>query len=145
MTVEVVSFDRPTDPSRRITSWDDFLDSGRPRAAAWSDAEFRASALQAKPHADATLIYTTGTTGEPKGVLLSASALRASAVATHDRLGGPGQWLLALPTTHVAGLQVLVRSIVAGTEPVRLSGPTTAESFEAAAGRMTYFAVGTST
>jgi O-succinylbenzoic acid--CoA ligase len=84
----------------------------------------------------AVVVPTSGSTGEPKGVLLSAAALRASAVATHDRLGGPGQWLLALPTTHVAGLQVLVRSVVAGTRPVPLEGPTTAASFEAAAARM---------
>lgn len=35
----------------------------------------------------------------------------------HERLGGPGQWLLALPVTHVAGLTVLVRSLVARTRP----------------------------
>ena len=35
-------------------------------------------------------------------------------------LGGPGQWLLALPTHHVAGLQVLARSALAGTSPVTL-------------------------
>ena len=36
---------------------------------------------------------------------------------THEALGGPGRWLLALPTTHIAGLQVLVRSLRAGLEP----------------------------
>ena len=44
--------------------------------------------------------------------------MRASADATHARLGGPGQWLLALPPSYVAGLQVLFRSVRAGTEPV---------------------------
>ena len=34
------------------------------------------------------------------------------------RLGGPGQWVLNLPPTYVAGLQVLFRSVVAGTDPV---------------------------
>ena len=53
--------------------------------------------------------------------MLSASALTASASATHDRLGGAGRWLLALPAHHVAGLQVLVRSALAGTTPVALS------------------------
>ncbi len=51
-------------------------------------------------------------------MLLSRAAMRASADATHARLGGPGQWLLALPPTYVAGLQVLFRSVRAGTEPV---------------------------
>ena len=47
-------------------------------------------------------------------------ALRASSRATHERLGGPGQWLLALPAHHVAGLQVLLRSLDAGTTPVAM-------------------------
>ncbi len=66
----------------------------------------------------AVLVATSGSTGTAKAVLLPASALLASASATHDRLGGPGRWLLALPAHHVAGLQVLVRSAIAGTVPV---------------------------
>jgi o-succinylbenzoate---CoA ligase len=68
----------------------------------------------------ALVMPTSGSTGRPKGVLLPAAALLASARLTHDRLGGTGQWLLALPPTHVAGVQVLVRSIVAGEAPVVL-------------------------
>lgn len=41
-------------------------------------------------------------------------------LATHDRLDGPGTWLLALPAYHIAGLQVLVRSVQAGTVPIEL-------------------------
>jgi o-succinylbenzoate---CoA ligase len=66
----------------------------------------------------AVVVSTSGTTGVPKGAMLTASALTASAEATHHRLGGPGRWLLALPAYHVAGLQVLVRSVVADTTPV---------------------------
>jgi len=69
----------------------------------------------------AVVVSTSGTTGMPKGAMLTASALTASASATHDRLGGAGRWLLALPAHHVAGLQVLVRSVVAGTTPVAIS------------------------
>lgn len=69
----------------------------------------------------AVVLSTSGTTGPPKGALLPVSALTASAEATHDRLGGPGRWLLALPAYHVAGFQVLVRSALAGTEPVAVS------------------------
>ena len=46
-------------------------------------------------------IRTSGSTGRPKDVVLSPSAVRASATATHARLGGPGQWLLAVPPTGV--------------------------------------------
>ncbi len=64
------------------------------------------------------VVATSGTTGTPKGALLSADALRASGDATHARLGGAGSWLLALPAHHIAGMQVLLRSLLAGTEPV---------------------------
>ncbi len=68
----------------------------------------------------AVVATTSGTTGAPKGALLTAAALTASASATHERLGGPGAWLLALPPHHIAGLQVLVRSLLAGSAPVEL-------------------------
>src|ERR1700712_2094173 len=66
----------------------------------------------------ALVIETSGSSGVPKRVALSADALLASAGATESELGGPGQWLLALPTHYIAGVQVLVRSIVAATKPV---------------------------
>ena len=66
----------------------------------------------------AMVVATSGSTGVPKGAQLSAAALTASATSTHTRLGGPGSWLLVLPAHHIAGLQVLLRSIVAGEEPV---------------------------
>ena len=85
----------------------------------------------------AVVVQTSGSTGEPRSVLLSATALRASARATHDRLGGAGHWLLALPPDHVAGLQVLVRSILAGTVPTVLApGPFRAATFIATVGAM---------
>ena len=70
------------------------------------------------PDGPSLVVATSGSTGEPKRVRLSRRALAASATATASRLGGPGQWLLDLPVDRVAGLQVLVRSIAAGTEPV---------------------------
>ena len=66
----------------------------------------------------ALVIHTSGSTGVPKYVELSRSALLASAHATHSRLGGPGQWLITLPLHLVSGAQQLVRGIVAGTDPV---------------------------
>ena len=72
----------------------------------------------------AVVIATSGSTGRPKGVELSASALTHSARASLARVGAvPGdRWLLCLPATHIAGIQVLVRSLVAGTEPVIAGG-----------------------
>jgi len=68
----------------------------------------------------ALVIATSGTTGTPKGAMLTAAALIASSSATHDRLGGAGNWLLALPAHHIAGMQVLVRCVLAGTVPTEL-------------------------
>ncbi|RZS79037.1 O-succinylbenzoic acid--CoA ligase [Motilibacter rhizosphaerae] len=69
-------------------------------------------------HDDVAVVMTTsGSTGTPKGVLLTADNLRSSAVATAGHLGGEGSWLLALDPGHVAGLQVVVRSLLAATEP----------------------------
>jgi O-succinylbenzoic acid--CoA ligase len=63
----------------------------------------------------ALVVATSGSTGQPKGVELSGTALMASANATHKFLGGPGHWLLATPAQHIAGVQVIVRTLVAGT------------------------------
>jgi O-succinylbenzoic acid--CoA ligase len=79
------------------------------------------------------VVVTSGSTGGGRGVLLSAAAVRASATATLDRLGGPGSWLLALPTSAIGGLQVLVRSALADREPAVLSR---GESLTAAVARL---------
>jgi o-succinylbenzoate---CoA ligase len=72
------------------------------------------------------VIETSGSTGRPKRVVLSRAAMLASVAATHARLGGPGQWVLNLPPHHVAGVQVLFRSVVAGLEPIIATDPVTA-------------------
>ena len=84
------------------------------------------------------VVTTSGSTGGPKWVQLSAAALGASATATQARLGGPGRWLLALPAQHVAGLQVLVRAALAGTQPavLDLRGEFDPAAFGAAAQRL---------
>jgi o-succinylbenzoate---CoA ligase len=68
----------------------------------------------------AVVVATSGSTGVPKGVELSADALRHSARASLARIGArPGErWLCCLPGTYIAGIQVLVRSLVSGTDPV---------------------------
>jgi o-succinylbenzoate---CoA ligase len=59
------------------------------------------------------VVATSGSSGRARAVLLSADAIRASATATLERLGGPGSWVLALPVSAIAGLQVLCRSALA--------------------------------
>ncbi|MFC0680008.1 AMP-binding protein [Lysobacter korlensis] len=84
----------------------------------------------------AVVVATSGSSGAPKLVALSADAVLASAAASASSLGGDGQWLLALPVHYIAGINVLVRSITAGIDPVVAEGRFDAASFTAAAGRM---------
>jgi O-succinylbenzoic acid--CoA ligase len=74
------------------------------------------------PRNIAVVIATSGSTGRPKEVGLSASALLSSASASNKNLGARlGQvWSLLLPLTHVAGVNVLVRSLELGTLPIDL-------------------------
>lgn len=87
----------------------------------------------------AVVVRTSGSTGTPKATVLTVDALAASSVATAFALKGEGQWLLALPVQYVAGVQVLVRSLFAGTRPwvMDLSGGFTPEAFTAAALELT--------
>jgi O-succinylbenzoic acid--CoA ligase len=85
----------------------------------------------------ALVVTTSGTTARPKRVALSSAALLASARASDVALGGAGRWLLALPLTYIAGLNVIVRSIAAGTDPVLLgTGRFEVVRFLAATDRM---------
>lgn len=89
---------------------------------------------------DAVLaVATTGSTGTPKLVLLSRESLLASIESTYARIGGPGQWLLCLGIHHIAGVQVVLRSAVAGSTPVvcPAGGESFADDFVAAAARLT--------
>ncbi|WP_344238755.1 AMP-binding protein [Kribbella hippodromi] len=112
--------------------------SGTPFAPVPEDAVGAARVRQAaapdQPIEDGAgvVLTTSGSSGEPKGVLLSREALIASAVATHDRLGGPGQWLLPMKPYFVGGLQILTRSLIAGTTPV-----VATDNFTAAARKLT--------
>lgn len=80
------------------------------------------------PDGTAVVIATSGSSGIPKRVVLSAAALRSSAEATAARIG-VGQWMLALPAAYIAGVQVLGRSLLAGVDPVLLDGRFTADAF----------------
>ena len=67
---------------------------------------------------DALVVATSGTSGEPKGVVLTHEAVAASAAATTARLDiDPARhtWLACLPLAHIGGLSVVTRSILCGT------------------------------
>jgi O-succinylbenzoic acid--CoA ligase len=66
----------------------------------------------------ALVVPTSGTTGSPRLVMLGPQALRAAVGASSELLGGTATYLLTLPTQYVAGLMVLVRSVLTGNPPV---------------------------
>ncbi|UPK75806.1 AMP-binding protein [Nocardioidaceae bacterium SCSIO 66511] len=98
--------------------------------------------LEGPEPAEPVIVSTSGSTGQPKNVALSRAAVVASARATDDRLAGPGQWLLDLPATYVAGLQVVVRSLLAGYEPVvAAEHPTFADAVAALSAEVRYLSL----
>ncbi|WP_138444522.1 AMP-binding protein [Sinomonas susongensis] len=111
---------------------------GGSRSGAWRPWRPTAAA-NSLPAGTAVVVRTSGSTGSPKATALTVDALAASSMSTAFALHGEGQWLLALPLEYVAGVQVLVRSLFAGTRPVEmdLSDGFTPEAFEAAAAELT--------
>lgn len=87
----------------------------------------------------AAVISTSGSTGAPKQTMLSVNALAASAMGTAFALKAEGQWLLTLPVHYVAGFQVLIRSLYAGTRPWVMDTSTgfTPQAFTDAAAELT--------
>ncbi len=73
---------------------------------------------------DALVVATSGSTGEPKGVVLTHRAIAASAEATSRRLEvtTDDHWLACLPLSHVGGLSVVTRALHSGTRLTVLPG-----------------------
>ncbi len=89
----------------------------RPRAQLLRDSQRAGQPIDSQI---ALVMATSGSTGTPKGAQLTPANLVSSADATHQYLGGEGQWLLAMPAHHIAGMQVLIRALIAGVEPLAL-------------------------
>ena len=94
------------------------LDALRPDRVVEAGAEHaRSSGMPVEP-GDALVVATSGTTGEPKGVVLTHDAVAASARAAGDRLAVDptrDRWLACLPVAHVGGLSVITRALVTDT------------------------------
>ncbi len=81
-------------------------------------------AMPVDPSADAAILFTSGTTGRPKGARLTVGNLVFSAQASRERLGvnDGDRWLLTLPLYHIGGLSILYRSYLDGTTVVLYEG-----------------------
>ncbi|MEN9711272.1 MAG: hypothetical protein RL441_1264 [Actinomycetota bacterium] len=77
------------------------------------------------------IVCTSGSTGQPRGVELTVTALGEAAALSAMTLGSQSVWLAALPVTSIGGLNPLLRSALAGTAPVIWDGIGGAYSFEA--------------
>ncbi|MGM7720726.1 o-succinylbenzoate--CoA ligase [Metabacillus sp. Hm71] len=64
----------------------------------------------------ATIMYTSGTTGNPKGVMQTYGNHWSSAIGSALNLGlhAEDRWLLAVPLFHISGLSILMRSVIYG-------------------------------
>lgn len=109
---------------------DDLLDGHRaviPTPPGQSHELMSQMAVTADEAPGTLIACTSGSTGQPKGARLRTPNLTASAEATKsflaERFGtGTGPWLLALPPHHIAGLQVILRSLHSGYSPTVLPG-----------------------
>jgi O-succinylbenzoic acid--CoA ligase len=133
----------PLDPRLPPAARQALLKTLRPTRIVGSDGE-----QHALPHGvgaeegDALVVATSGTSGHPKGAVLTHDAIGASAQATTVRLGvEPDRhaWMACLPLAHIGGLAVVTRAIVTGTPLVVLPG-FEAETVEEAgrSGRVTH-------
>ena len=116
----------PLDPRLPPAARQVMLDALRPTRIVGSDGDQHALADGVGvEEGDAVVVTTSGTSGQPKGVVLTHEAIAASALATSSRLGIDATlhtWLACLPLAHIGGLAVVTRSIVTGTPVIVLPG-----------------------
>ena len=108
----------PVDPRLPRPAISRLFSSLGPSAVVDGDGEHPLEDGRSCDDGDALVMPTSGTSGEPKGVVLTHAALEASALATSKRLDvdpGADRWLCCLPLSHVGGMSVVTRSLITGT------------------------------
>ncbi len=108
----------PVDPRLPPPAVDRLLDALRPsRLVTPEGSRARPGGVPTEP-GDALVVATSGTTGEPKGVVHTHDSVEASARATSAALAvdpSTDRWVACLPLAHIGGLSVVTRSLVTGT------------------------------
>jgi o-succinylbenzoate---CoA ligase len=116
----------PLDPRLPAAARAVMLDALRPSRIVSSDGDqHRLPGGLPVEEGDALVVASSGTSGEPKGVVLTHDALSASSHATSARLSvDPGRhtWLACLPLAHIGGLAVVTRAILTKTPLIVLAG-----------------------
>jgi O-succinylbenzoic acid--CoA ligase len=114
----------PLDPRLPPPAARQLLAALRPTRLVRSDGEIiRVPEGEGVEEGDALVVATSGSTGTPRGVVLTHAAVAASAAATSARLGvdpDRHRWLACLPLAHVGGLSVVTRALATGVGVVVL-------------------------
>ncbi|HEV8065171.1 MAG TPA: AMP-binding protein, partial [Acidimicrobiales bacterium] len=106
----------PIDPRLSPSAKRRIVETMQPAVIVTPDGETALTAARPTEPGDALVMATSGTTGDPKGVVLTHAAVTASAAATNSRLGvgTSDSWWANLPVAHVGGMSVITRCLVAG-------------------------------
>ncbi len=97
-------------PTNSAKSYENFME----KSDSISDAQLQARQNQVGAEDIAAIVYTSGSTGEPKGAMLSHRAIVGSALANAKWMDGPHRALCCLPINHVAALNNLCMNVMAG-------------------------------